>query len=150
MSSDSVALHFDAGGSEVEVRLPQLTLPAFLPATVEGLSPNWDAWLVDRRLGSPNSRALPKEGTTAYAALPCDTRGTVWMGHPVLADTPDLHIRVCHLLPREWLVSLHNPSDRPITSRLHTARGWPFFALKDREWTVPAGASVDIPIRGTE
>ena len=147
VQSDGLALHIDGGRASVELRCGAQKLNSFLPVVLENLEANWDAWMIDRTRRVPNWRQLPKAGTRAYAALPCEARGRWFLGHPVLADQPAVVISLCNLAPGQWLVSLHNPTDGELTTRIRTAPGWDIFALPAEPYTIPGGASVDVPVR---
>jgi hypothetical protein len=146
---DGIAAHVDAHGVGADLRLNPMPIEAYLPVVIENAQRNWDVWLVDRTREEPNWRQLPKVAQTAYAILPCDTKRDYFLGHAILADPEtgkDLVISLCNLLPGKWLVSLHNPTDQPITTKVRSAPTWPVFKLDPREITVPAGASLDIPV----
>ena len=144
---DGVAAHLDGNRSSVNLRFDAMPLNAFLPVVVENLQKNWDAWLVDRTLKTPNWRQIMKADETAYVVLPCDEKKDIFLGHPVLADKPEIVISLCNLLPGQWLLSLHNPGDAPVTTKVRSAPDWPVFKLAEKEYTVPAGATVDVAIQ---
>jgi len=139
-------MHLDAGKAAVEMTIAPLTLHGRLPLVVENAQPNWDVWLLDRAMKQPNWRQLPKVGATVYASLPSDVRQNLFIGPPVMAESGDLSISLCNVLPGKWLVTLHNPTDTAINTKVWSAPGWSAFKLAKKAYTVPAGSSVDIPV----
>ena len=113
---------------------------------MDGLQPNWDAWVVDETLPAPNWRQVVKTEGTAYAVLPCDSAKHYFLGHPVMADNPAVKISLCNTLPGQWVITLHNPTDAAIQTRIQTTSGWTPFTLQPTTCTIPAGASVEIPV----
>ena len=53
---------------------------------------------------------------------------------------------LCNLEPGKWLLTLHNPTEREIQTRVQTSPQWTVFKLAKQACTVPAGSSVDIEI----
>ncbi|OPZ80746.1 MAG: hypothetical protein BWY76_03261 [bacterium ADurb.Bin429] len=88
-----------------------------------------------------------KDGATAYAALFADGKKDYFIGCPVQAGNPNLRIRLCNTLGKQWVVSLHNPTNVPIITDVWTAKNWPLFTLKKTAYTVPAGSSVEIEVK---
>jgi len=147
VTGDFIAARIDCGGADVDLQFEPLAIRGYLPIVLENVQKNWDVWLVDRTLRTPNWRQLPKTDDTAYAVLPCDTKKDYFLGHPVVADNKDLVINLCNLLPGQWQVSLHNPTDKPIAAKVRSASKWPVFVLKEKQYTIPAGSSVDVEVR---
>jgi hypothetical protein len=147
LAMDSLAMRLDADRGAIELKLPPRDLHARLPVVIANAQPNWDLWLLDKTLPAPNWRQLPKVGDTAYAALPTDAAQDLFIGNPVVADRDELQISLCNLLPGQWLVTLHNPTDKEIKAKVHGAVEWTAFKLAAKEYTVPAGASVDVEVK---
>ncbi len=145
---DGIAMHLDINRTAAAMAVSPLHLYARLPLVLENAQPNWDVWLQDHALAEPNWRQLPKAGMTAYASLPGDVAQQLFLGHPVTADNDALQISLCNLLPGQWLVSLHNPTDRAISATVRSTAGWTAFKLPAKKYLVPAGASIDITIKG--
>ena len=146
VTGDGIAAHFDGKQTGVTFRFAPLKLYAFLSVVLEHMQPNWDVWVIDRTLKTPNWRQVVTAGETAYAVLPCDAKKDYFLGHPVLADSPALHISVCNTLPGHWQLTLHNPTDQPITTAVWSNKDWSAFRLKKTTVTVPAGDCVDMAI----
>jgi hypothetical protein len=145
---DGIAMHVDIARTAAVMTVSPLKLYARLPLVLEHAQPNWDVWLLNAAQAQPNWRQLPKVGATAYASLPGDEQQQLFLGHPVTADRDDVCIALCNLLPGQWLVSLHNPTDRAITTTVRSTPGWTAFRLPARRYTLPAGSSIDIPVTG--
>jgi hypothetical protein len=143
---DGIAMHVDAGKAAVEMKIAPLDLQGRLQLVLENEQPNWDVWLLDRARKQPNWRQIPKVGATAYASLPSEVRQDLFIGPPVLADRDEVHLSLCNLLPGQWLVTLHNPTDNEIKANVWSAPGWSAFTLAKKQYAVPAGSSVDIPV----
>ena len=147
---DCVAMHFDGEGKGIEMRISPMGLDTRLPVLVENMHPNWDVWLLDRARKLPNWRQLPKLETIAYAAILSEESQDVFIGHPVAADSDDVRISLCNLLPGEWLITLHNPTDEEIKTTVRSAPQWEPFKLPEKPYTIPPGSSVDIAIRAAK
>ena len=145
---DGLSMHLDAARESVEMKISPLNLDGYLPVVIENTQPNWDIWLLDRSRNKPNWRQIPKVDATAYASLPSNVAQQLFIGPPVVATSDDLHISLCNLLPGQWLVSLHNPTDQAIKATVRSLPNWSVFKLPAKEYTVPAGSSVDIPVKG--
>jgi len=148
LTGDGIALHLDASKGSAGLRFDALNLNAFLPVVVEGLQPNWDAWVLDRTLKAPNWRQIVKVDGTAYAVLFNDTKKDYYLGHPVQGDNPTVKISLCNTLQQEWQVTLHNPTDAAITTTVWSDKNWPAFRLARKKVTIPAGSSVEIMLNG--
>jgi len=72
----------------------------------------------------------------------------LFLGPPVVADRDELQISLCNLLPGQWLVTLHNPTDNEVKAKVRSSAGWSAFTLPPTDCTVPAGSSVDITVKG--
>lgn len=131
----------DAKGSAVQARLPKTEMPGFLPACVEGLNDNWSVWLLDKARPGPNCRALPIRGGRSYAQLDLnDADSNLFLGHPITANRPDVKLLVSWKDPGRWFVEAHNPTDKPINTRLRTTPGWSLFAF-NKKVALPPGTS---------
>lgn len=144
---DGLAMHLGVAQADVEMKLVPFDLGGRLPLVLESVHPNWDVWLCDRTRKTPNWRQLPKVDTTAYASVPSDVAQDLFLGHPVVADRDELQISLCNLLPGQWLVTLHNPTDQAVTATVRSSQNWPVFTLPAKPYTVAAGSSVDIPVK---
>ncbi|MHB9132423.1 MAG: hypothetical protein ACYDBB_15240 [Armatimonadota bacterium] len=144
--TDAIALYLDGKGSGAEVTIPAVRLAANRAIVLEHMNNNWDVWLLDRKRQAPNWRQLPMVDGTAYAVVFADDPIDLFLGHPVTADNPNVKITLCNTLPGKWLISLHNPTAKEIRTKVTSAPAWTPFKLSAKSYTIPAGASVDIPI----
>ena len=92
-------------------------LPGNLGCAVRGLNDRWTAWfqLQGEKL---KTRTIPVEEATAYAVLRDEDEGqTVFIGHPIVADRPELVLNVALSEDgKKWLLEVHNPTDHAIKS----------------------------------
>lgn len=144
IQSDGHTLHIDAHRASVELTTQALDLDSYLPTRIENLEPQWETWLIDRSLPAPNWRPLPMLEDTAYAALPCDVARTYFIGHPVICDQPAIKITISNPTPDSWQVTLHNPTDQPITTVSKVSQGWDMFEVSSTPVTLQPGTSVDL------
>ncbi len=146
-SGDGLAIHLDGRAGSADLSFPDMKLNAYLPVVMTGLPEHADAWIVERTRTTPNWRQIVKNGDTAYAALPTDGKKAYFIGCPVQAGHRNLHITLCNTLAKQWVVTLHNPTNNPITTDVWTAKGWGIFTLKPKPYTIPAGSSVEMTIQ---
>ena len=118
-------------------------LVSSLPIAVSGLNDRSSAFLYDRSL--KQARPVGVFEGKAWATIALAGRADLFVGHPVLADSPELFVQLTQCGDDAWTLELHNPTDAPIVARV---RANPAFdplkgkAFPDRSVTVPAGASV--------
>jgi hypothetical protein len=118
-------------------------LVSSLPVTVSNLNDRWSAFLYDRSL--KQARPVGVFEGTAWATICLAGRADLFVGHPVVADSPELLIQLTQSGDDAWTLELHNPTEAPIVTRV---RANPAFdplkgkAFPDGPVTVPAGASV--------
>jgi hypothetical protein len=142
------------GAVALAVPRPAQKLSLTLPLKVTGLNPRWAAGLFQR---AGYSKGYYGSGENRYRALGTDLTGSAFVplyvdwvdrtdivaGHPVVAgpDGADLYIQVTNLggTPDRWHVSVNNPTDKPITTRLHQAIPLPGLTLADQQITVGSG-----------
>jgi hypothetical protein len=141
----------------VEVRVPQPAEKTYLtlPLRVKGLNRRWTAGLwqkngfVRGEYGSGANRYRPlgvDEFGYAYAPLYVDLapETQVVAGHPVVADEKgkELFIQVTHLWdkPEQWHISVNNPTDHALRTKLHQAMNVPGLAFPDTILELDPGA----------
>jgi len=118
-------------------------LVSSLPIAVSGLNDRWSAFLYDRSL--KQARPIGVFEGKAWATIALAGRADLFVGPPVLADSPELFVQLTQCGDDAWTLELHNPTDAPIVTRV---RANPAFdplkgkAFPDHSVTVPAGASV--------
>ncbi len=130
-----------ADNGAVETKVPKAAMPGFLTAVVEGLNDNWSVQLLDRARPWPNHRALPIRDGLSFAQLDTnDAAQDLFLGHPVTADQKELKILVSWVEPGKWYVEAHNPTDKPMTAALRSAKGWTPFKFRETV-DLPPGTS---------
>jgi hypothetical protein len=114
-----------------------------LPVCVSGLKDRWTAYLYDR--GLKKSRPIGVLEGKAWATINLSGQADLFIGHPVLVDSADLIVQVTQSGEQTWTVEIHNPTDGPVTTRLHINPAFDPLqnkALPADPVTIPAGGSV--------
>ena len=80
----------------------------------------------------------------AWATVCLNDRLDLFIGHPVIADNPDVFIQVTQTGETNWSVEVHNPTDKPIET---TVRKNDYFdPFKDKtlseKISLPPGSSI--------
>lgn len=118
-------------------------LVSSLPIAVAGLHDAWSCYLYERSL----QRARPVgvfEGK-GWATVCLEGSLDLFVGHPMVADNPQVALQVTQTGEQSWKVEVHNPTNAPITT---TLRKNPYFdPLQKKPFRreilrVPAGTSV--------
>lgn len=131
----------DGQGTGVTARIPKTQMPGFLPVCVEGLNDNWSVILLDKARPAPNTRALAIRDGRAWGQLDLNEADSdLFIGHPVVADRPQVKLLVSWQEPGVWFVEAHNPTEKPLPVNLNTAPGWTVFAFRE-SLTLPPGTS---------
>ena len=118
-------------------------LVSSLPIRVGGLRDTWTCVLYDRALGK--ARPVGALEGAAWATVCLGGERDLFIGHPVVADSPKVVVQVTQTGEKAWRLEVHNPTDDEIRT---VVRKNPHFDLlkdrpfKDEALEVPAGASV--------
>jgi hypothetical protein len=143
------------GAAEVRVPKPAQRTDLAVPLRVKGLNRRWTAGLwqksgyVKGDYGSGTNRYRPlgvDEFGYAYVPLYVDhaPETRVEAGHPLVADGngKELFIQVTHVWdnPDQWHVSVNNPTDRTVRTRLHKAMDLPGLVFPDTVVELKPGA----------
>jgi hypothetical protein len=141
----------------VEVRVPKPTEKTHLtlPLRVKGMNRRWTVGVwqksgyVKGDYGTGSNRYRPlgvDEFGYAYVPLYVDlaSETRVVAGHPVVADEngKELFIQVTHVWdnPPQWHVSVNNPTDKTVRTKLHQAMDLPGLAFPDTVVELKPGA----------
>lgn len=116
-----------------------------LGVSVQGLCDHWTAFC--QSMGPDGrdvkTRLMAVEAGSGYAVLRAEDEGrTIFLGHPLVADTREVVLNVTRSRDwKEWVAELHNPTDTALTVNV---RSNPHLAgLTFAETlTLPAGSSV--------
>jgi hypothetical protein len=87
-----------------------------LGVAVDGLRDNWTAFCQVQ--GDPvKTRIIAVEEGTGYAVLRAEDEGrTVFLGHPLVADNPEIGLTVARTRDwKKWQVEIHNPTGGTVT-----------------------------------
>jgi hypothetical protein len=113
-----------------------------LGVAVSGLRDNWTAFCQTQG-AQPKTRIISVEQGIGYAVLRAEDEGqTVFLGHPLIADNPEVSLTVARTKDwKRWEVEIHNPTSKTMTvivrSNPHV------LGLKFTEQlTLPPGSSV--------
>ncbi len=139
---------------EIAVPKPSPRLDLTLPCRLLNLNPRWSAGLFQKQgyckgdygTGENRYRALGTDWTgTAYIPLYVDYADMthVLAGHPVIAgpEGKDLFIQITHVAekPDKWHLSVNNPTDQPVKTKLMKTMDLPGLTLEDTEITLQPG-----------
>lgn len=141
LRSQRLVLEIEAAGQGAAMTLPRADLPMAVPVVVSGLNENWPVFLVDQ--AQARWRPLGVLEQRAYATL--DTNAGDWnvfIGHPVTADESRLMLSLTQIAADQWMLEIHNPTDRAITSRVSRSRWFELIDWAGADVSLPAGASV--------
>ncbi|MCC6579254.1 MAG: hypothetical protein IT440_02345 [Phycisphaeraceae bacterium] len=98
-----------------------------LGGEVHGLNDRWTAF-VQVQGNTPETqrtRIMPVEKGIGYCVLQGDLDSQpLFLGHPVIADSPQLVIQVSRSKDwKSWELEVHNPTDKPVTAKVRTVPG---------------------------
>jgi len=111
--SQQLFLDLDGQGAGAAFTIPKVDLPMALPITVRNLNENWPTFLVD--LDARRWRPLGMLEGVAYATLDTAAGDShVFLGHPVTASDPRVHLSLTRISESDWVLEVHNPTDEPL------------------------------------
>ncbi len=120
--------------------IPQVTLPAGLPVTVANLNPNWPAVLLDRT--ARRWRPLGMLEGTAYATLDTAAQDSrLYIGHPVIANNPNVVISLAQIADDRWALEIHNPTGVAIDTAVSPSPYFNLLGWAGARVTLEAGTS---------
>jgi hypothetical protein len=135
--------HVDAQGSAVQAKIAKTAMPGFLTACIDGVQDNWSVYLLDKARKGANVRALPVRDGRAWAQLDlCLADSDLFLGHPVVADSPNVTLTVNWMADNTWYVEAHNPTNATITAKLQSVKGWTPFTFKQTVTLAPGASQV--------
>ena len=141
----TLALDGEGKGFAGTLTPPRGAFPAFLPVQVRNLNPRWSAIHYDRAAG--RSRPLGSADGIAYTHVQFDSKPQrLFVGHPFTCDQPEAVLVLAQTGPSEFLLTVHNPTDKPMVCTLERS---PFFTLSStcpEPLDVPAGDQVVVTI----
>ena len=117
-------------------------LPGNLGTATSGLHDNWTAFYQTQGAGS-QTRLLSVEQGTGYAVVRAEDEGkTLFIGHPLTADNPDVSLTVARSGDwKKWVAEIHNPTDKPVTVTVRSNPAYQGFVFNEK-LTLPPGSSV--------
>ncbi|PJB73192.1 MAG: hypothetical protein CO095_06170 [Armatimonadetes bacterium CG_4_9_14_3_um_filter_58_7] len=126
-------------------KFSQTPLPVDLPVLVPDLNPRWDAgiWIV----GTDRVRHFGIFEGAGYTTLRLD-KGPVeaFIGHPIVCDSPDLWLSLIEADAKRLIVEVHNPTDKPIKTRVRKNAGFELGPGLEKTVTVEAGQSLRVEV----
>lgn len=155
----------DEGVVEVSLPKPELPYEFNLPVRINGLNRNWSSilWQKQGQVGPYHGPGVDRirplgidEEGRSYIPVTVGLTDTAHFvaGHPVITGNKELVIRVICLEDTaqgkqfRWHVSVHNPTDKGITTTLTPAMALPGLFQGKREITIPAGEEIIIQEKG--
>ncbi|MBI4027954.1 MAG: hypothetical protein HY360_23420 [Verrucomicrobia bacterium] len=126
-------------------RFSRAPLPVDLPILVPGLQPGWDAvvWVI----GAERARHFGIFEGTGHTTLRLDKKPLeAFIGHPLTCDSPRLNVSLVEADKNHLLIVLHNPTEKPIQTRLRKSAGFDLGPPLDKKVVVPMGESVRIEV----
>lgn len=144
--SRRLVLELEAGEAGAAFEIPAADLPMALPVTVSGLNDNWPAVLVDR--ATNRWRPLGMLEGTAYATLDTTAGDShIFIGHPLVADRPDIVLSLSRVAEDEYAVEIHNPTGRVVETTVRRPDHFPLIRWQDHHLRLAPGESQQIRIR---
>ena len=97
-------------------------LPGNLGCALRGMNNRWTVFF-QQQDAKTKTRILPVEEKTAYCVMTdADESKPVFIGHPVVADNPELGLNVALSKDwKSWQLEIHNPTDAEITSNVKSS-----------------------------
>lgn len=148
-----VTLEAEDGAVALEVEPPDFNFNAPLGLRFVGLNPNWT---VGQWQQEGYNTEYYNDSHDVYRNIGLDDRGIGYLaiypdqapttrqviGHPVVADDPDLVIQFTPLgnAPWRYYIAVHNPTERPIEARISRAMDVPGLTFEQATVQVPPGA----------
>jgi hypothetical protein len=121
VASQRYVLALEADGPGATGMIPKKELPAYLPVMVSKLNPLWTVIHLNRATGK--WRPVGIEDDTAYVILnPTADEENFFIGHPATCDRPELRLQLTQTNASQWLLEIHNPTDREIEGQVGFAR----------------------------
>ncbi len=91
-------------------RLEEVDLPSTLPLEVRGLNANWSVGYAE--LDKGRYRPINMTDDTSFVSLdPRKRRQHIFVGHPMIADDPEVVLNCVQLDKVTWHLEIHNPTD---------------------------------------
>jgi hypothetical protein len=117
-------------------------LAANLGVAVSGLRDNWTAFFQTQGTGG-QTRIISVEKGTGYAVVTAAEEGnTLFLGHPLIADNPEVGLTVARSGDRKyWVAEIHNPTDKAVTATVRSNSLFTGFTFNEK-LTLAAGTSV--------
>jgi thiamine biosynthesis lipoprotein ApbE len=114
-----------------------------LGVAVSGLHDNWTAFFQTQGAGS-QTRIISVEKGTGYAVIQAADEGkTLFLGHPLVADNPAVSLTVARSGDwKKWVVEIHNPTDKEITTTVHSNPAYQGFTFKETLTLAPGSSAI--------
>jgi len=121
-------------------------LPASLPLEVRGLNSNWSSGFADLKRKRYRPIAIHR-GTSHVSLSPLDAKPHFFVGHPAVADDPDVVLACVQLDATHWALEVHNPTDKPREVTVRPSSGLSLLKFSPKRVKVSPGTSVHIRIQ---
>lgn len=96
---------------------------------------------------------IQRDEGSAYLQEPAERENTLWVGNVFVSDHPEVLMTLvvdgqdAGKPPR---LEVHNPTDKPVTTRIHSPAGTPMFGGQSHQVEVPAGHSVWVTLTSSQ
>jgi len=123
--------------------------PAVLPIIVENLNQRWTAVCLDRKTNEARPLGMLDNAAHAHVA-PTSQAASLFIGHPFTCDQPHIFLTAAQVGEKQWLLSLHNPTDQPLDTNVQRSRWFGLVPSYPIKALVPPGQTVkiDVPKKG--
>jgi len=135
----------EAEDGQFVAKAEAIDLPATLPLAVAGLNPNWSACYAE--LDAKRCRPINMAQGTSYVSLdPRKRRQRFFVGHPVVANDPEIVLSCVQLDPESWHLEVHNPTDAPKSVTVRPSEGFALLQFAPETVAVGPGKSVHMEV----
>jgi hypothetical protein len=120
-----------------------------LPLKIAGLEDNGCAAVYSTK--RPWFRYVPVIGDTAIFQEPISPKNDLWVGNPFVCEDKAVKLTLVvdgQAEGKNPCLEVHNPTDRPLTTRIWSPPHTPLFGGLSARVTLPAGDSLRVEIAG--
>jgi len=144
--SQEFICRLDGRNTGVAGTFPVKGLPCTLPVVVENLNDRWSSILYERN--RKRYRPIGMLENAAYVQLGVGAEDPhLFIGHPFTCDTEEVFLTLVQTGESEFVLSLHNPTDRQLDVTVSKSPAFDLVEFERRRVTIPAGATVTVPMK---
>ena len=149
VESNELFLGLKAQGNEVALRISPRETVIDLPIRVEGLEDNGCVAVYGTK--RPWLRWIGMAEGKAWLQEDVDKGSDLWIGNPFVCDNKQVKLTLVDQGQAEGqqpFLEIHNPTDQPVPVTVTSPPHCPLYGGTKLSATVPAGASVVVPVKG--